>query len=367
MRLQLLPTGLAALALGLLGGPLSADTIYLLDGKSLEDVSVGEETLKEVEYKEGSKRSTVKTDDVLRIEYSAKSSLVDRADTAAAEGQLLDAIADLQTYVDGMIESGRTPRYKWEPAYAMKRLLDLHLQVGDAPGLIAAADKLIENAPESRHLPAAYLAKAEAQYYSGQAKAAVKTLADFGAVVQSKNLSQRWDLEQELATLVYDETVKGKKLRDRLDEISTKAGSQFPRVKNRAEVAIAESFVAAKSFGEAEPIFRDVVDNQQADATTLAAAYTGLGDCLFKRAVEEKDAKKQDALMTEAAMAYMRVVVVYKDQNRYVPKALFWAGRVFDESSDPEDKDRAQKLYLRVMRDFQGSEWASEAASFRRR
>jgi tetratricopeptide (TPR) repeat protein len=367
MRLQLLPTGLATAALALLAGPLAADTIYLLDGKSLEDVSVGEENLKEIEYKEGSKRSTVKTDDVLRIEYSAKSSLVDRADTAAAEGQLLDAIADLQTYVDGMLESGRTPRYKWEPAYAMQRLVELHMQVGDAPGLIAAADKLIENAPESRHVPTAFLAKAEAQYFTGQAKAAVKTLDALKAVVQSQNLSQRWALEQELASLVYDESVKGKTLRDRLDGISTKAGSQFPRVKNRAEVAIAESFVSAKSFGEAEPIFRDVVENPKADATTLAAAYTGLGDCLFKRAVEEGDAKKKDALMTEAAMAYMRVVVVYKDQNRYVPKALFWAGRVFDESQDPEDKERAQKLYLRVMRDFQGTEWASEASSFRKR
>ena len=367
MRLQLLPTGLATAALALLTGPLFADTIYLLNGKSLEDVSVGEVTLKEVNYKSGSKRTTVKTDDVLRIEYSAKSSLVDRADTAAAEGQLLDAIDDLQTFVDGMIESGRTPRYKWELPYAMHRLVELHLQVGDAPGLIAAADKLIENAPESRHLPAAYLAKAEAQYYSGQAKAAVKTLAALEAVVKSQNLSQRWDLEQELASLVYDDKVKGKKLRDALDKISTKAGSQFPRVKNRAEVAIGESLVEAKSFDKAEPIFVDVVENQQADASTLAAAYTGLGDCLFKRAVEEKDSKKKDALMTEAAMAYMRVVVVYQDQNRYVPKALFWAGRVFDESSEADDKDRAQKLYLRVMRDYQGSEWASEAASFRRR
>jgi len=370
MRLHPLRTGFTALALALVAGPLAADTIYLLDGKSIEDVSVGTETFKEIEYKEGSKKRTVKTDDVLRIDFSAKSQLVDRADTAAADGQLFDAIGDLELYVDGMIEGGKAPRYKWEPAYALNRLVELYTQVGDAEGLIAAADKLIANAPESRYVPTAFLSKAEAQYYSGNAKAAGDTLKAFKAVIQGQTLSQRWQLEQELAALVYDAAVKGKTLRDRLDKISTKAGSQFPRVKNRAEVAIAESFVEADkddSFAKAEPIFRGIVENPKADPGTLAAAYTGLGDCIFRRAVKESDAKKREALMTEAVMAYMRVVVVYKDQNRYVPKAMFWAGRVFDESTDSEDKDRAQKLYLRVMREFQGSDWATEASSFRKR
>ncbi len=368
MRLHPLRTGFTTLALALVAGPLAADTIYLLDGKSIEDVSVATETSKEIEYKEESKKRTVKTDDVLRIEFSAKSQLVDRADTAAADGQLLDAIGDLELYVDGM--GDRAPRYKWEPAYALNRLVELYTQIGDAEGLIAAADKLIEKAPESRHVPTAFLAKAEAQNFTGKAKDAVQTLKAFKAVIQGQSLSQRWLLEQELASLVYDASVKGKTLRDRLDQISTKAGSQFPRVKNRAEVAIAESFVEADkddSFAKAEPIFRDIVENPQADPGTLAAAYTGLGDCIFRRAVKENDAKKRDALMTEAVMAYMRVVVVYKDQNRYVPKAMFWAGRVFDESTEAEDKERAQKLYLRVMREFQGSEWATEASSFRKR
>ena len=49
-----LRTGLGLCALALAALPASADTIYLLDGTSIDDVSVREETFTEVEYKDGS-------------------------------------------------------------------------------------------------------------------------------------------------------------------------------------------------------------------------------------------------------------------------------------------------------------------------
>ncbi len=359
-----LGTGLATLLFAAL--PATADTIHLLDGKSLDEVTVVAETFKEITYKDASKRKTVKTDDVLRVEFSAKSTLVDRADTAADEGQLFDAIADLETYVDGQIASGKKPRYAWEPAYAMHRLIQLNSMVGDAQHLIEAADKLIANAPDSRFAPEAFLAKAKTQFLTGDSSGANKTLKDFLNMIQGKQLSQRWSLEHKLASAQYDSALKGQKLRDKLKSISSQAGGAFPKVKNAAEVAIAESLVEAKKLDEAEPIFTRITDNPKASAETLAAAYTGLGDCLFKRATQSSG-EAREKLLVEAKLAYMRVVVVYKDQVRYVPKAMFWAGRVFDESEDEGDKERAQKLYAKVMREYQGNEWADEAKGFRKR
>ena len=46
---------------------------------------------------------------------------------------------------------------------------------------------------------------------------------------------------------------------------------------------------------------------------------------------------------------------------------MFWAGRVFDESQDEEQKENAQKLYRRVSREFAGSKWAEEARGFLKR
>jgi tetratricopeptide (TPR) repeat protein len=368
MRLQPPRFGLACAALILCAGAAGADTIYLLDGRSLTGVEVKEENIKEIAYKEGAKKGSVRTDEVLRIEFSGKSPGVDRADLSAADGQTLDAISDLEVYVDGYISGGkRTPRYTWEPAYAMHRLIELNGVVGQNAELIAAADKLIEHAPESRFVPGAYLAKAEAQHASGNSAAAQKTLKDFLAKIQSKALSQRWLIEQKLASALFDSTLQGKKLRDELDKISNQAGSQFPQVYNRAEVAIAESLMASKQFAEAEPIFAEITENAKAEPRTLAAAYTGLGDCLFKRGADVKDGTQREKLLVAAITAYMRVVVVYKDQTQYVPKAMFWAGRVFDELGGDENKEKAQKLYRKVMIEYRGSAWADEANAFRKR
>ena len=68
----------------------------------------------------------------------------------------------------------------------------------------------------------------------------------------------------------------------------------------------------------------------------------------------------------EALISYMRVVVVYKQELRYVPKAMFYAGRVFQQFEDEESQDRAQKLYVGVLRDFRDTKWANEARGFRR-
>lgn len=367
MKSPLQSLGLACAALALGAGAASADTIYLLDGKSLENVTVKEETFKEIEYKDGSKTARVRTDEILRIEFSGKTPVVDRADTAAADGQVFDAIADFETYVEGWISSGKTPRYKWEPAYAMYRLVELNGVVGEAAALVAAADKLIEKRPDSRYVPMAFLAKAEAQHASGNSAAAQKTLKAFLDMIQGQSLSPRWQIEQKLAAALFDSTLTGTKLRDALDKISTQAGSQYPRVRNRAEVAIAESLLASKKFSEAEPIFTDITENSKAEPRTLAAAYTGLGDCLFKRGADNKDEAERTKLLKSALLAYMRVVVVYKDQAQYVPKAMFWAGRVFDEMGGEEEKESAQKLYRRVMVEYRGTSWADEANAFRKR
>ena len=358
--------GLACVALSMAAGSAAADTIFLLNGKSLADVTISGETFKEVEYKQAGKKKTVKTDDILRIEYSSKSQYVDRADAAAADDQLYDAIADLEIFVDGLESKGR-PRYPWEPAYAMFRLVELNKAVGDAEKVGLAADQLIEKAPQSGYVPRAFLIKAEVQSLSGDSAGAAKTLKAFKDLIQGKTLSQRWMIEHRLASAMFGGSLKGKDLRDKLSTIAAEAGSAFPQVKNRAEVSLAESLLENKVFSEAEPIFKRITSNPKAEAETLAAAYTGLGDCVFKRAVALSPGKEKDDLLRAAKLAYMRVVVVYKDQTRYVSKAMFWAGRVFDATQEEDDAEYAQKLYAKVLRYYPESKWAAEARGFRKR
>lgn len=363
-----LRTALAASSFSLLvASPVLADTIVRTDGGTMEDVDVKTETLKEVEYRDGGKKETVPSEQVLRITYTSKPQLVDIAESSAEAGQIFDAIGDLQTYVDGFLAGGKRERYEWAPAYAAWRLVQLNAMVGEFDKSIAAAQKFIDNFGEARQLPLVYLAKAEAQFDKGESGKALGTLDELEAVIQTKGLPRRWAVEAELAKVLFDSSLQGQKRLDRLIEVSAKAGSEFPTVRSRADVAQGEALLETQKLSEAEKVFQGVVDDPKAGPRTLAAAFTGLGDCLFQRAVKAGDTPEGVKLMKDALLAFMRVVVVFKDENRYVPKATFYAGRVLDLQGTEISKAEAQRLYLAVIRNYDGSTWATEARGFRKR
>lgn len=366
---------LALLVVTLAGAatPVLADVIHLTDGKSLEDVTVVDDTIKEVSYRDAGSSSTktVSSDKVLRIEFEKVPRLISEAEGMVTDGAFFDAIDRMQLFVDGKLSGeNRGDRQKWAVPLALYRIIELQLSLGELDDAVKACDKLIENAPESRFLPYAYLAKAEAQRYLGKESAALATLDEFRAKIDELGLSELWRLEAELAGVLTDPKLTGTKKRDRLIEIGSTAGSQYPVVRNRARVAEGESYIEGekKDFAAARAVFEKITSDPKADDATLAGAYTGLGDCLFQSAVDEMKQGGASENLAAAVKAYMRVVVSYKDQTRYVPKAMFFAARVFDfmESTDEVDyKARARKLYTAVLRDFPNSPWAAEAKKFR--
>lgn len=363
IRLSLAGT---ALALLFSATAADADTIYLVDGSSITDAEVSEETYETIEYRVDGKRDDVAASKVLRIEYEEKPPLVDRGDDSASSGDVEVAIGDIQTYVDGhFAKGGPDRRFPWAPAYALSRLIELNNSVGNMAGVIAAADRMIANVPDARQVPDAYLAKAEAQFRSGDGAGATATLGELEALAQRVGLPRSWQLEVQLGRVVYDTSKQGKARRDALKTVTVAAGSEFPVVANRSKTFSAESLVDEEKYGEAESVFREVVDSGKADRKTLAAAYTGLGDCLMQRG-QKADGDEQAELLKSALLAYMRVVVVYEDQVQYVPKAMFYAARIFDQGTEEQSKDRAQRLYRTIMFRYEGSRWAREANGFKR-
>jgi TolA-binding protein len=344
-----------------------ADTIYLLDGKSIADVRILEETLKTVSYREEGKNTsqTVSSDAVLSIDYSRMPTDVEAAEAFVKDGEV-NAAADLLTaYVNSLLDgTERETRYKWAPAYASWRLVELYLSGGNLSGVQNETERFLKSFPDSRYVPHAYLARAEAQRLSDKGQTALTTLGEFRELIDSKGLARRWGLEADLATVLSDTNLKGQAKRDRLIEIQSAAGSEFPTVRNRAQVAEGESYLEGqnKDFAAARKAFQKIAESPRADRATLAGAYTGLGDCLFQEAVDQSKAKADPAANLEAALeSYLRVVVIYKEQSRYVPKAMFYAGRVFEFRGDEEGKGYAKQMYRRVLQRYGESTWAAEA------
>lgn len=351
---------------------LHADKIYTADGKAIENVTILEEGVSEVQYRDGRNEKKVATEDVVKITYEDLPRAFDKAIGMVGEGDFDGAIATYNEYVDGVLSGDvRETRRKWAPANAAWRVVGLLEEQGDLAGAAAAAAKLIGSFPDTRYVPPAYMAKADAEYWNGDAAAAQKTLADFKSAIASKKMSARWEIECDLALIQTNDSLTGQPRRDALGKLASRAKGKFVTVKNRAYVGIGESALAdaAAKKGNAKDLiaealdhFNEVIGDPLAENVTLAGAYAGKGDCLFQMA-----AGKNKAQLKEALLCFLRVAAVYPEQTRYVPKSLFYAGRCFDLSETEDGSARAQQMYGEVWFRFPGTKWANEAKNFSKR
>lgn len=370
MRNHLVLGGLAALFLV----PTTwADKIYTSSGKVLEDVTIVEEGLTDVVYKDGRNERKLPSEEVLRVTFEDEPRSFGEAEQMLAEDDIESAVGIYSDYVDAIVSgNAKERRHKWAPANAAWRVVGLQQSLGDLPAAAEAAGKLIANFPDSRYLPEAYMAKADAEYWSGNASAAQKTLGDFRSVISDRGLSSRWGIECDLALILTNDELVGKKRRDGLQKIVDTAGSKFKTVANRALVAMGESALAdmaAKRGSSKELVaealgdFEAVIADPLADEATLAGAYAGKGDCLYSTAAGAGDQAK----LKEALKSFLRVAAVYPEQARYVPRCLFYAGRCFDLMDGDEASDRAQLMYAQVYFMYPDTQWANEAKNFRRK
>lgn len=338
-----------------------ADRITLADGTEIADVKIEQESLSVVTY---DKQETVPSDNVRSVEFEKFPPLVDQA-LAALRGGDAGAAADmLDEYVSDRGERGDS-RYPWGPAYAAWTGIELRQQFADLPGVVEKASAFTKTFEDSRYLPMAFLAKTRAELALGKADVVAKTLADFRAVISSRSLSARWSLE---ADLMEARAAGGSlsKQRAALDAIVDAADGEHPGVANRARVAIGEALLGeaeksvsdpAKASGyrsEAQGLFEAIVADPAADDTTLAGAYTGLGECLFYAGADSQDPE----LLGKAVRALLRVPVVYEAESAYVPRALFLAGRSFDML---QDRDRKRDMRRELERSYPNSPWTEEA------
>ncbi len=345
------------------------DRIYQSDGSILEDVTVVEEGLSTVSYKpSGSKKAkTVDSELVLSIEFSNKPEEVSTADVDASQEAFGSALAGMENYLANL-GSKKDKKFPWAANYARFRIIELNALMNDQAALIAGVDALMAEGGDSRYLPLAMIEKIETQLINGDAAGAKEAGTAFKNLITDKGLTQRWKYEQELLALRADTSKKGASLEKDLQNLS-RAAAVFPTVTNAADVATAESLLSRSEFSDAEELFAGVTEDPNADDRTLAAAWTGLGDCLFRRGEAKvgSDDEGANALFGEARQAFMRTVVNYRFQYAYVAKSAFYAGRCFQLIGGEGAKANSTKLYYFVMRTFRGSKWADSAQEFQRK
>jgi len=341
---------------------LRADTIKLLDGTSIANVQVVSEGLKEVVYKEGNKDKTIDSATVAAVEFERKPKEVDEAEGLIGEDDLEGAVDTFDAYVTTMLEKKNPGSFKWAPAYAAWRAVEVRARVADASGLRGAAERVVKGFADSRYVPQAYLAKASAELQLGQAPAAQATLGELAALVESQGLGKRWQLECKLSQLEADEKLKGDARRAELEKLAGEA-RELPGTRTRAQALVGEAFLAdargnagaAKDLRtKARSAFQKVIDDKDATREALAAAYCGLGESLYLLGADADD----KAQLQQGALALLRVTTTYRESGPHVARALYLAMRCFDLMQDSRRKaDMRAELLAR----FPASTWAAEA------
>lgn len=361
-------TSLLALPLGVaLTTSAFADRIYLSDGSIRDGVDVQSETATTVIYKPAGSKKTeeVASELVLEIKFDDMPEAVATAEVDARSERFGAAVAGMEDYISNLGTKG-DKKHPWAPAYAMARIVNYNKLGGDIPGMVAASDALFAANADSRYVPIARIATIDAYIANGDRVAASDAVSAFKGFVDSASLSQRWKYEADVRRILTDVSLKGEGLEKELEKISKNAAT-FPTVASFAKVAQAESMVSREDYAGAESVLRDVVEDPNAPDSTLAAAYTALGESLFKQSEVSTDEEAKKTFLEDAQLAFMRVVVNYKFEYGYVAKSAVFAGRTFQELGGPGASDNSKLLFRFVMRQFAGSRWAQEARDFDRK
>ncbi len=344
----------------------ATDTIHLESGAALEDVVVLDELLAAISYtrRGESEPRSLDPDQVLFIDYERLPPELEQAEALLSAGDPSAALEVLSTFADSVLHGPtRKDRPPWAAALALERSSRLRLGMGDLEGAIRGADLVMHELAGSRHLPSALLLKAEAQRRQGASAAMESTLSSLRTWVEAESRSERWNLEADLLEIRSERELSAPEQRERIAAVAARAGAAHPSVQNRARVAEAETYLEGEEpdLERARELLELVVADRRAEADTLAAAYTGLGDC-WLRAPGGADLS---AALEQALLAYMRVVIGYADQVGHVQKALFFAGRACDLLGDPARRRNARRLYGALIDGYPSSPWADEARKLR--
>jgi hypothetical protein len=355
-------SALLALSAALVGGASAADTIRLADGKSIQNVQVLSEGLKEVAYKEGRNDKTVPSESVLAVEYEKRPPQFDDAERFLIEEDRESAVDVLEAM---LAKPELAKSFKWAPAHVAWRVVEVRQSAVDLEGVKSSAGRLIQSFPESRFVPHAYLAKAAAELQTGQAAQAQKTLSELSGLVSAQSLPKRWQLECRLAQAQADDKLKPESRRNEYERVMGEAAG-LGTVQAGALALIGESHLAEAAGNlasakdarsKAKTAFEKVVALEEAGRDALADAHAGLGECLFLQGADADD----KTLLTEAALHCLRVITLYRDQGRTVARSYYFAMRCFDLLPDAR---RKAEMKRELLAQYPSTTWAAEAKKY---
>lgn len=343
-------------ALLALAAPQSGEQILRLDGTILNVDRVLGETFTEIQYKRGSQEGKIPAEQVQEVVHSlAPRDLAEFKDAAdaMAEADYAKAIAAFNAVLADKELHGEA-RFAWTRQHALFNIMRCYAATGNMDQVAAHADRLLKEVPDTFFYGPALLMKAQALEDRGNAAGAEAAFAQLQADVGAKSLPEKWNREAELGLAALAKGGAPADKQRKLEGLAERNKDAYPSVANRARVAVGNAMVEAEQYKDARQRFQSIVDGGAADRDTMAAAWSGLGDCAYNLGLREQDVKKAGVLFEEAAIHYLRVAAAYPEAFRFVPRALCHAGMSMVRIQKRED---ALAIASKLRRNYPNSEW----------
>ena len=372
---------LTALLLTQLAGTLSADDLYLMDGREpLTGVVVQNESFARVEYRRRSVTQKVDSKEILSIHYGRTNKDYVAA-VAARDGG--DMLAAAQLFLNASEDEGLSDFVR---ATALAECGDALLTNNNFVEAEQYFTELLTMFPNTRHLARALLGKGSAQFMQRKTSDAEATFQTLKSEVGSKDLGEAWDLEADFFLLWVAEAKGEKGVIDGYQDLRERAKADYPSVSNKCALRIGRVQLANEDVAAARPYFEEIIESRlTTDVTVVAGAFNGRGRCIFaeaqaalqasrdassKRDSVNAESFREDALadFREARLDFLRVQTVYRGVAREQPEALYWGAQCFLNvaglDGGEDDAERLGKILLKRCKDGYGeSEWGQRAAA----
>ncbi|MCH2101734.1 MAG: hypothetical protein MK209_07410 [Planctomycetes bacterium] len=336
--------------------------LELTNGKILKVRAVKSESYQEVIYTTSSGGESRKdASEVLEVRHDLSAKMLD--DYAASieamdTGEFGKAAAILDTVLadDRLMERAR---YAWVKQHALFRKARCQFAMADAAGVSGTVDALIAQVPATFFYAQALMLKAQILAISGKDSDAKAVFNQLSSDVSAKDLPERWAREAELGLALLDKGGDAKVRERKLAGLAEKNSGKFPTVASRANVEIGNVMVETGDYDKAQLFFERIVKGGQADSTTMASAYSGLGDCFYFRAVAMENASKEDRReqFERAALHHLRVITMHKDAIHLVPRSHYFAAQALRQMNTSDTASQGNQLASRLRRLYPQSSW----------
>ncbi len=360
-----IPIFLGSAALLFLAGRVPADTIALVDGTVLQNVTVKSVDVKQVVFRDGRREKILPSWKVEKITPSNPPRNYKKGLEHAQNPDEIDlAVESFRKFAE---RTSPKSAHAWLRPFALWNVAQLFIQEGDAKGWadgVAEIEAMNKKFPDNFFLPAYY--KLKFLHYLDEGEKGKRNLqlliANWIRKIQANKYPDTYLYLAQLDQIMVERDILRKltpaQALPKIKAILDKCGTAAPLAATRAKVEMGWTLLALRKNEEARKYFEEVRWKPMLCDLNEARTWLGLGLTY----IQKKGATPED--YKNALLDFMRVVINFQDLGKksffaqnLIAEALYYAEDAYKKWGGPQWQDCCKRLRARRRTRYRSTTW----------